>query len=219
MQKTDRLFEIIDILRAAKRPVTAAVLAEQLEVTPRTIYRYVASLQSMRVPIEGEAGIGYVMRRGYNLPPLNFGEEELEAIIVGLRLLKRTGDRGLQKAAKRVLDKVETHRLPADTLRVSEWGIKATRQIDFSQLRQAIREEQEIEIVYHSLKEARSKRRVLPLIITYFAEVGILTAWCDLRQDFRNFRIDRIEKVTEMDRFFSGRGNILRGQIEEAKAG
>lgn len=219
MQRTDRLFEIIDILRAANGPVTAAVLAERLEVTPRTIYRYIASLQSMRIPIEGEAGIGYIMRRGYNLPPLNFGEDELEAIVVGLRLLQRTGDQGLQAAAKRVLDKVEANRLPIDGLRVSKWGIVATGLTCYTRLRQAIREEREIDITYNSLNEDMSTRRVLPLIVTYFAEVAVLTAWCTLREDFRNFRVDRIEDIAETERFFKGRGNLLRAQIEETAAG
>ena len=99
MSRSDRMFEIIQLLRRAERPVTAQALADALEVVPRTIYRDIAALQGMRVPIEGEAGIGYVMRRGFDLPPLMFTAEEVEAIVVGLALLRRTGDLGLQAAA------------------------------------------------------------------------------------------------------------------------
>src|SRR6266481_7273723 len=106
MRRADRLFDIIQTLRAAPRPLTAAALADKLEVTSRTIYRDVASLQASRVPIEGAAGIGYVLRRGFDLPPLMFTEDEAEAIAVAVRLLARTGDLGLQKAAESVLSKV-----------------------------------------------------------------------------------------------------------------
>src|SRR5580704_9423170 len=106
MRRADRLFEIIQYLRSAARPVTAAGLAETLEVTVRTIYRDIAALQARRVPIEGAPGIGYVLRRGYDLPPLMFTLEEVEAIVVAARLLRRTGDLGLQDAAASVLSKI-----------------------------------------------------------------------------------------------------------------
>ena len=107
LRRADRLFDIIQLLRTASRPVTAAALATKLEVTPRTIYRDVATLQARRVPIEGAPGLGYLLRRGFELPPLMFTSEEIEAILVGVRLLRRTGDVGLQDAAARVLSKVE----------------------------------------------------------------------------------------------------------------
>ena len=106
MSRSDRMFEIIQLLRRAEKPMTAQALADALEVVPRTIYRDIAVLQGMRVPIEGEAGIGYVMRRGFDLPPLMFTAEEVEAIVVGLALLRRTGDLGLQAAAGRVSGKI-----------------------------------------------------------------------------------------------------------------
>ncbi len=105
LRRADRLFDIIRILRTATRPVTAAAIAEELEVTVRTVYRDVATLQARRIPIEGAAGVGYVLRRGYELPPLMFTEDEAEAIAVGGQLLARTGDPGLQKAASSVLSK------------------------------------------------------------------------------------------------------------------
>src|SRR5689334_23449670 len=106
MRRSDRLFDIIQRLRTASKPMTAATLANDLEVTPRTVYRDIATLQARRVPIEGAPGIGYVLRRGFDLPPLMFTEDEAEAIAVGVRMLARTGDPGLQKAAESVLSKV-----------------------------------------------------------------------------------------------------------------
>ncbi|MFP6742050.1 MAG: HTH domain-containing protein [Alphaproteobacteria bacterium] len=123
MGRTDRLFDIIQVLRSAPGPISAASIAVTLEVSPRTIYRDMATLQAMRIPIEGEVGVGYVMGRGYDLPPLNFDEEELESIVVGVNLLVRTGDKALQREADRVLSKIQLNRTPHDPLRVSDcWG-------------------------------------------------------------------------------------------------
>ena len=115
MRRADRLFDVIQVLRTARRPVTAATLAAELEVTVRTIYRDVAALQARRVPIEGAPGLGYVLRKGFDLPPLMFSIDEVEAIAVGARLVRRLRDAELQRAAGRVLDKV-TAVLP-DSLR------------------------------------------------------------------------------------------------------
>src|SRR5260370_36367187 len=106
MRRSDRLFDIIQRLRTARGPTTAAALAEELEVTVRTVYRDVATLQARRVPIEGAPGIGYLLRRGFDLPPLMFTTEEIEAIVVGARLVSRTGDPNPQEAAESVLSKV-----------------------------------------------------------------------------------------------------------------
>src|SRR6476659_10211412 len=106
MRRSDRLFDVIQRLRTATKPVTAAMLAAELEVTPRTVYRDIAALQARRVPIEGAPGIGYVLRKGFDLPPLMFTLEEVEAIVVATRLLRRTGDLGLQQAAESVLSKI-----------------------------------------------------------------------------------------------------------------
>src|SRR4029077_9371595 len=106
MRRSDRLFDVIQRLRTAGRPITAAMLAAELEVTVRTVYRDIAALQARRVPIEGAPGIGYVLRKGFDLPPLMFTLEEVEAIVVATRLLRRTGDLGLQQAAESVLSKI-----------------------------------------------------------------------------------------------------------------
>src|SRR5579872_6853766 len=151
MRRADRLFDIIQRLRTARGPMTAAALAEELEVTVRTVYRDVATLQARRVPIEGAAGIGYVLRRGFDLPPLMFTVEEVEAIVVGARLLRRTGDASLQDAAASVLSKVMVvlpeplrEELEAAPVYVSSSGAPVPDSVDLSVVRQAIRDERKL---------------------------------------------------------------------------
>jgi predicted DNA-binding transcriptional regulator YafY len=210
MRRTDRLFEIIQILRAAKAPISAAAIADSLEVSQRTIYRDIATLQGIRTPIEGEAGVGYILRKDYDLPPLNFDERELEAIVVGLSLLGRTGDTALQAAARRVLAMIDVTRAGVDTLRVSDWGIPARHQGDLDQIRQAIRDERKLRINYRNAKDEESQRIILPIALTYYIEVVVLSAWCTLRKDFRHFRADRISGCRALEQFFTGKGDALR---------
>lgn len=218
MQRTDRLFEIITLLRAARQagrgPVTAQQLADSLEVTPRTIYRYIATLQSMRVPIEGAAGVGYIMRAGYDLPPLNFAADELEAIVIGLGMLARTGDTSLQLAAARVFGKIEVNRVAIGSLQVSDWGIDSAPHL--VNLRAAIRDESKLRITYRSLSEITESRVILPIILTYYAEVAVVTAYCQLRSDFRNFRVDRMQEIALTGEDFHGQGNGLREEYQVA---
>src|SRR5215472_13401148 len=177
MRRADRLFDIIRILRAARRPVTAAALADELEVTPRTVYRDIATLQARRVPIDGAAGLGYVLRRGFELPPLMFTEEEAEAIAVGLRLLRRTGDPGLAAAARTVVAKLASvipegmrAHLTAAPLHVSARGASAPTAIDLSAVRAAIRSARKLRIDYIDRKGAASSRTVRPIAVEYYVE-------------------------------------------------
>ena len=198
--RADRLFDVIQVLRAAKKPVTAAQLAEELEVTVRTIYRDVATLQARRVPIEGAPGLGYVLRKGFDLPPLMFTVDEVEAITVGARLVQRLRDSELQQAAKRVLDKV-TVVLP-ESLRshvagapfyVSQ-GIAATPQgVDVAQVRSAIRDRRKMRISYVDEKSKRTRRTIWPLAMAYYVDVTLIGAWCELQEGFQEFprRADR----------------------------
>ncbi len=213
MRRADRLFEIIQCLRGATQPMTAEAIAAQLEVSERTVYRDMAALQAMRVPIAGEAGIGYIMRPGYDLPPLNFDSEELQAIQVGLSLLVRTGDRGLNEAAARVLSKIETVG-EFDSLKVSDWGVLLPERVDLAELRAAIREERKLHLHYCDGARRRTERCVWPIAITYFTEVVVMTVWCELRQDFRNFRGDRIEQLSLLSETFVGQGDDLRARWE-----
>ncbi len=211
------MFEIIQLLRSADRPITSQELAESLEVARRTVYRDIAALQALRVPIEGAAGIGYVMRAGFDLPPLMFSAEEVEAIVVGMALLRRTGDVGLQAAADSVGRKIaevlpdERERDLEDAhLYVSAWGASPPGQADLTEVRRAIREEITLRITYTDAEERRSERTIKPLAILYYLEVVVLTAWCELRADFRHFRLDRIITCETTDERFLGEGKKLR---------
>ena len=215
MRRSNRLFEIIQILRAAERPLTADALARKLEVSTRTIYRDISALQMMSTPIEGEPGIGYVMRRGYNLPPLNFDLEEIEALRVGLALLSRTGDSALQRAARRIHEKVEALHGPADWLLVAPWGAPpddpAKGCVQVSTLRDAIRGERKLRLTYHNEHGCRTVRIVRPLALVYHLECVMLACWCELRAGFRHFRTDRIYGCDVLAERFVGQGDALRG--------
>lgn len=217
MSRSNRMFEIIQLLRSAERPMTAHDLAEALEVVTRTIYRDIAALQAMKVPIEGEAGIGYVMRAGFDLPPLMFTTEEVEAIVVGLALLRRTGDIGLQAAAKRVSDKIgdvlpggRARDLTDAPLYVSSWGALAPAGLDLRILRGAIREETKLRITYENGEGERTRRTIKPLALFYYIEAIVLAAWCELRRDLRHFRCDRIISCKLAKGRFAGEGDKLR---------
>jgi len=223
-ERSNRLFAIIQALRRARRPVTSADLADKLEVTPRTIYRDIAALQSMRVPIEGEAGIGYIMRAGFDLPPLMFNADEVEAIVVGMALLRRTGDKGLLDAAESVRGKIASvlpaddgRRIEAGNLHVSSWGAKAPAAIDLKAVRRAIRDEQKLLITYRNEQGASSSRTVQPLAIVYYVEVVVLAAWCERKRDFRHFRLDRITACMLKKAWFRGQGDGLRAKWQAAQ--
>src|SRR5579864_5771530 len=206
MRRSDRLFDIIQRLRTARGPTTAASLAEELEVTVRTVYRDIATLQARRVPIEGAAGIGYMLRRGFDLPPLMFTTEEIEAIVVGARLVARTGDPSLQDAAESVLSKV-TVVLP-EALRaqlatapffVSGSGAPVPESVDLATVRQAIRNERKLHICYTDENGIWTQRTIWPIAVAYYVQATLVGAWCELRQDYRHFRADRIGEVTVLD--------------------
>ncbi len=210
MRRIDRL--IIQILRAQRQSITAQEIADQLEVSVRTVYRDIQALQAMRTPIDGEAGVGYMLRQSYDLPPINFSADEIDAIVVGLNLLARTGDKGLQKAAKSVAYKIETVHGKLDQLQSSAWGVEIPAGVDPEVLRRAIREERKLDLNYRDAGGTASKRRLQPIAIVYFIEVIVLVAWCELRKDFRNFRLDRIERCQPLEIFFRGKGDKLRAR-------
>ena len=217
MRRADRLFDIIQRLRTARGPMTAAALAEELEVTVRTVYRDVATLQARRVPIEGAAGIGYMLRRGFDLPPLMFTIEEIEAIAVGARLVSRTGDPGLQDAAESVLSKVTVvlperlrEQLAASPFFVSASGAPVAERVDLAEVRQAIRDERKLWIAYADEKGDRSERVIWPIAVAYYVQATLLGAWCELRRDYRHFRADRITALTVLDECYpSDNGRLM----------
>ena len=216
MSRSDRLFEIIQILRSETRSITAADIAARLEISTRTVYRDIQTLQAMRTPIEGEAGVGYLMRQGYDLPALNFSADEIEAIVVGMSLISRTGDKSLQKAAQRVTDKIDSARQKLDSFQVSQWGAKQPELVDPETLRLAIREEQKLQLSYEDENQTETSRCVLPIAIVYHIEVILLVAWCELRNDFRHFRVDRMLSCEPSGLFFRHQGDRLRKRWQQA---
>ncbi|MGJ8618065.1 MAG: helix-turn-helix transcriptional regulator [Sulfitobacter sp.] len=207
--RSSRMFEIIQLLRSAKTPVRAQDIADQLEVTKRTIYRDMASLQAMRVPIEGEAGIGYIMRPGYNLPPINFDVEEAEAISVGLSMISRTGDKALERAALRAVQKLSAATTLSETLFSSNWGAKPA-DIDLGDIRNAIRQEVKLALHYRDAEANVTRRTILPIAIVYYSDVVVIAAWCEMRADFRHFRADRMISSEVLAERFKGQSQALR---------
>ena len=217
MRRADRLFQIVQYLRGG-RLVTARTLAERLEVSERTIYRDVADLAASGVPIDGEAGVGYILRSGFDLPPLMFTRDELAALTLGARFVKAWGGARLALAAEEALVKIEAV-LPDDEKRaVSDTNLFAigyslpeeTRQV-VDQLDIAIRERRRVHIVYNALGGETSERDLRPLGLYHWGKVWTLASWCELRQDFRNFRADRIASIEDCgDRFRHETGKTLR---------
>jgi predicted DNA-binding transcriptional regulator YafY len=216
MRRADRLFDIIQALRSAQHPVTAAALAERLEVTARTIYRDIAALQGSRVPIEGAPGLGYVLRRGFDLPPLMFTSEEADAIAIGVRLLRRLRDAKLQRAAENVLAKLavvvpeplQTHLVSAP-IYVSDGDAPTVTGVDPAALRDAIHEARKIAIAYIDEQGRRTHRTIRPIAMAYYVDVTLLGAWCELRNDLRNFRVDRISDARLLDERFIAESSKL----------
>jgi len=211
MRRADRLFQIIQILRRSSRPVTAAALADELEVSKRTVYRDVADLMSQRVPIEGEAGFGYVLSPGYEMPPLMLTPEEIEAVVLGAQWVAGRADKTLANAARDVVAKITA--IVPEHLRplILEPSVSAKpllkeaeeENIDLPTLRAAIREGRKLRLRYRSDAGAESTRIVWPVILGYSDTSRILVAWCELRQGFRHFRTERI---TEADILNEGHG-------------
>lgn len=215
--KTTRFFEIIQLLREAKKPLLARDLATVLEVSVRTIYRDIASLQAMQTPILGEPGVGYVMRQGYDLPPINLDVDEAEAISVGLSLIARTGDLGLWRAAGRASRKLHQAAPGTKKLVTSSWGVETVPSIDLSHLRAAIRAETKLEICYRDVDDRQTDRIIWPLVLIYYVDNMMIVAWCELRKDLRHFRVDRIAKGRFLASSFQGKGDALIARWEQTQ--
>jgi predicted DNA-binding transcriptional regulator YafY len=206
MSRSARLLALMQSLRRHRRPVTAGRLAEELGVSARTVYRDIATLSAEGASIEGEAGIGYVLRPGYFLPPLMLGEDEIEALVLGLAWAREHGDGALARAAREALAKIAAV-LPAELgqaaevprLLVGAGGRAPEPAVDLALFRQAIREERSLHLAYTDEAGRGSRRTVWPIALAFFDRARLLVAWCELRQDFRHFRADRIGAV-EIDR-------------------
>ncbi|MCA9669547.1 MAG: YafY family transcriptional regulator [Myxococcales bacterium] len=216
MRRADRLFQIVQRLRR-RGATTAAQLAHWLEVSERTIYRDIQDLVASGVPIRGEAGVGYLLERGFDLPPLMFTESEIEALVLGARLIKSCADAKLARAAEEALLKVEGALPERLRARLSEEKLFAPMSLvseqvaaHLAEIREAIHSSNKVSFDYIDRHDAPTQRTVHPLGLFYWGRVWSLGAWCELRDDFRNFRLDRMTDLqTRPDRFEAVEGRTL----------
>ena len=202
--------------------MTGEAIAQELEVSLRTVYRDIASLISDRVPIRGEAGVGYVLGEGFDLPPLMFTPDELEAVMLGLRWVARRGDGQLSRAAQDTVAKIGAvlpERLKPvlfDAGLMIPPGAHVIRDsVDVAQFRNAIREGRKTELLYKAEDGKETKRVIWPLAVAYFDAQRLIIAWCELRQAFRSFRTDRMVEATVLEQKYPGRRKALLKQMHE----
>jgi predicted DNA-binding transcriptional regulator YafY len=218
MSRTERLFDLLQSLRRRRYAVSGRALAEELQVSLRTLYRDIATLQSQGAPIEGEAGVGFLLRPGYTLPPLMFSPDEIEAIVLGTRWVIERGDDRLALAARDALAKIGAvvppklkESLETGTLLVPTEIRPAVDPKLVECVRHAIREELKIEISYSDLKENRTRRVIWPFALAFYEQALVVMAWCEERRDFRHFRADRVESWKDTEtKYPRGRLELLR---------
>jgi predicted DNA-binding transcriptional regulator YafY len=208
---------LMDAMRGYRRPVTAARLAEQLGVSERTIYRDIQTLSGLGAPLEGEAGVGYMLKAGFFLPPLMFGADELEALVLGARWVRRQGDEALAAAANNALAKIAAATpkdLRDDMAETSLWVPIGMEQQDASDIhvrpvREAIRYQHRLRMSYRDEHGAASDRIVWPFALAFFDGKRLLAAWCEMRMAFRHFRVDRIAAVESLQQRYPARRHDL----------
>lgn len=216
MSRSARLLGLLQALRRRRRPVTASSLAAELGVSERTVYRDIATLVGQGAAIDGEAGLGYVLRPGFLLPPLMFGDDEIEALVLGLRWVADRGDGDLGAAAADALAKISAV-LPADLRdRTEDMGLVvgpgaavAAGAADLASLRRAIRAERKLRITYADATGRHSARTIWPFALAFFDRVRVVAAWCETRRDFRHFRTDRIAAAEVMGERYPRRRRAL----------
>lgn len=219
MRRADRLFQIIQLLRRHAKPVTADAIAEELETSKRTIYRDIATLMAQRVPIRGEAGIGYVLEGGFDLPPLMLTTDEVEAAVLGAQWVRAHGDRILSRAAEDLIAKLAAT-VPESLRALVLEPVVATpprwqereETLDMAQLRLWCRKGLLLDLDYVDEGGGKTERTVWPFLIGYRDAVRVMFAWCELRRDFRTFRIDRVVGAAFRDERYPDRPAALRNR-------
>ena len=226
MTRTHRLFQLMQTLRRLSPPITAQSLAYEMAVSLRTIYRDIDELRGLGAVIDGEAGFGFTLIEDATLPPLGFENDELEALVLGLRDVAAIADPALARAATSALAKIQARVPPKQAHRLKHAVLDARRyrrpeppRIDVAALRQATWDEVSVHFAYHDAAGAASRRAVKPLGIVYIDDTNMLLAWCHLRQDFRVFRLDRMDDLTVTDDSFRPhRVSLLRDHLALLRA-
>ncbi|MBL8594524.1 MAG: YafY family transcriptional regulator [Devosia sp.] len=222
MSRTERLLDLIQLLRRHRAPVTGPALADELGISIRTLYRDIATLQAQGADIQGEPGLGYVLRPGFTLPPLMFSADEIEALVLGSRwVARRAEDPRLGDAAANALSKI-TAVLP-DELRDSVDGSNLLvgggevipAQVDLSAIRLAIREQKKLVIAYRNAGGTATERTIWPFAIGFFDRVRVVIGWCELRTDYRHFRLDRIERMEPLPERYPRRRSVMLKEWRE----
>ena len=223
MRRADRLFQIIQILRRGSRPVTADVIAAELETSKRNVYRDIADLIGQRVPIRGEAGVGYVLEGGFDLPPLMLTADEVEVAVLGAQWVRTRGDAALAKAAQDLVAKigaaVPEHLRPLildPAVRSHGGWDKAEDRMDMARARAAIHAGEKVWLRYADEQGRETERTIWPFAVGYLDAVRLLVAWCELRGDFRSFRADRVVEATFLEERYPERPGTLRARWRKA---
>ncbi len=216
MSRSERLFDLLQALHRHRRAVSGRALAAETGVSLRTLYRDIASLQALGAAIEGEPGVGYLLKPGFLLPPLMFTPEELEALVLGSRWVAERTDGSLAAAAGNALARISAvlpselqNELAMTTLLIGPSRETPQNQIDPAILRQAIRQETKLTLVYRDAADNESRRTLWPFALAYFDAARVLLAWCELREDFRSFRADRILAVEPSEERYPQRRQVL----------
>ena len=224
MRRADRLLQIVHYLRRQRRAVTAQKIGEHFEICQRTVYRDIQDLMNSGVPIYGETGVGYVIDKKYHLPPVMFDFDELEAIALGINMVRNWTDEKFSEKADSALEKIQavlSDSLLRDMEQLTTYSEeshgKIPWEVSFSEVRECIRGKQKIAFRYHDLKDKITHRKVRPLALVFFGPVWLLLGWCETRRDFRNFRLDRMHDLEVTGaRFIDEKGKTLRAYLSRS---
>lgn len=224
MARAERLLDLIQILRRHRRPVSGRALADELDVSLRTLYRDIAALQTQGARIDGEPGVGYLLRPGFLMPPLMFTEEEIEALVLGARWVAQRGDAQLGTAARSALARIAAvlppdlrQSLDASTLLVGPGEPVAAGDAELASIRRAIRAERTLTIAYRDAAGAETRRTVWPFALGFFDRTRVVAAWCEMRQAIRHFRTDRIVALEVGETRYPRRRHALLREWRESE--
>ena len=223
MRKAERLNEIVHHLRRMHQAVTADTLAALFEVSPRTIYRDIQDLMDSGIPITGEAGVGYVIDKQYHLPPIMFDADEIEAIALGIGMVSNWTDAAFARKAKSAYEKIQatlTAPMVQELTQISTFSApsryKIPWKVNFTEVRECIRRKQFVTFRYLDLSDQVTERTIRPLALISFSPIWLLAGWCEMRQNFRNFRLDRISDFSvSPQRFRDEKGKALSDYLKE----